>query len=39
MNYIFLDIDGVMNNQTDWLWKVDNDMERFKDHRMFCDEA
>ena len=39
MNYIFLDIDGVMNNRTDWLWKVKNDMEQFKDHRMFCDEA
>lgn len=39
MNYIFLDIDGVMNNQEDWLWKVENDMEQFKDHRMFCDAA
>ena len=39
MNYIFLDIDGVMNNQEDWLWKIQNDMEQFKDHRMFCDEA
>jgi hypothetical protein len=39
MNYLFLDIDGVMNNQKDWLWKVKNDMEQFKNHRMFCDEA
>jgi hypothetical protein len=39
MNYIFLDIDGVMNNQKDWLWKVRNDMEQFKRHCMFCDEA
>ena len=39
MNYIFLDIDGVMNNQEDWLWKVKNDMEQFQDHCMFCDEA
>lgn len=39
MNYIFLDIDGVMNNQEDWLWKVNNDMEQFKNHCMFCDEA
>lgn len=37
MNYIFLDIDGVMNNKEDWLWKVQNDMEQFKVHRMFCD--
>ena len=35
MNYIFLDIDGVMNNQQDWLGKGrDNDY-----NHMFCDEA
>lgn len=39
MNYIFLDIDGVMNNQEDWLWKVQHGMEQFKDHCMFCNEA
>jgi hypothetical protein len=39
MNYIFLDIDGVMNNQEDWLNKVRNNSEDFEDHRMFCDEA
>lgn len=36
MNYIFLDIDGVMNNQIDWLWKVNNGQ---RDNRMFCDDA
>ena len=36
MNYIFLDIDGVMNNQTDWLNKV---KEGRREDRMFCDEA
>jgi hypothetical protein len=39
MNYIFLDIDGVMNNQTDWLNKAKNNTERFENHRMFCDHA
>lgn len=39
MNYIFLDIDGVMNNRRDWMSKVDNKAEQFHDHRMFCDEA
>lgn len=39
MNYIFLDIDGVMNNRIDWMSKVDNKSENFEDHRMFCDEA
>lgn len=39
MNYIFLDIDGVMNNRIDWMSKVDNKSEQFHDHRMFCDEA
>lgn len=39
MNYIFLDIDGVMNNRIDWMSKVDNQSENFEDHRMFCDEA
>ena len=39
MNYIFLDIDGVMNNRRDWMSKVDNKVEQFHDHRMFCDEA
>ncbi len=38
-NYIFLDIDGVMNNRRDWMSKVDNKAEEFHDHRMFCDEA
>ena len=36
MNYIFLDIDGVMNNQTDWLNKV---KEGRREDSMFCDEA
>lgn len=39
MNYIFLDIDGVMNNRTDRLRKIKNNLERFKGHSMFCDEA
>jgi hypothetical protein len=39
MNYIFLDIDGVMNNQDDWLNKAKNNLEGFKDHKMFCDKA
>ena len=39
MNYIFLDIDGVMNNRIDWMQKVDNKSEKFSGHRMFCDEA
>lgn len=39
MNYIFLDIDGVMNNRIDWMSKVDNQSENFKNHRMFCDKA
>lgn len=39
MNYIFLDIDGVMNNQEDWLNKAKNNLEEFKGHRMFCDKA
>ena len=39
MNYIFLDIDGVMNNQTDWLNKAKNNLEEFQGHRMFCDKA
>lgn len=39
MNYIFLDIDGVMNNRIDWMQKVDNKSEQFRSHRMFCDEA
>lgn len=39
MNYIFLDIDGVMNNRHDWMSKVDNKSEQFHGHRMFCDEA
>lgn len=39
MNYIFLDIDGVMNNQEDWLNKAENNLEEFEDHRMFCDKA
>lgn len=38
-NFIFLDIDGVMNNRRDWMSKVDNKAEQFLDHRMFCDEA
>ena len=38
-NFIFLDIDGVMNNRIDWMRKVDNKSENFEDHRMFCDEA
>ena len=38
-NFIFLDIDGVMNNRRDWMSKVDNKSEQFHDHRMFCDEA
>ena len=38
-NYIFLDIDGVMNNRRDWMSKVDNKAEQFHGHRMFCDEA
>ena len=36
MKVIFLDIDGVMNNQIDWISKVDNQSEG---HRMFCDNA
>ena len=36
MNYIFLDIDGVMNNQEDWLNKV---KEGRREDSMFCDEA
>ena len=28
-----------MNNQNDWLNKAKNDLEDFKDHRMFCDKA
>ena len=39
MNYIFLDIDGVMNNQTDWLNKAKNNLEEFEGHIMFCDKA
>lgn len=39
MNYIFLDIDGVMNNRIDWMYKVDNNTEQFRSHRMFCDTA
>lgn len=39
MNYIFLDIDGVMNNRIDWMQKVDNKSEKFLGHRMFCDKA
>ena len=39
MNYIFLDIDGVMNNRSDWISKVDNNTEQFRSHRMFCDTA
>lgn len=39
MNYIFLDIDGVMNNQEDWLNKAKNNTEQFENHRMFCDDA
>ena len=39
MNYIFLDIDGVMNNRTDRVRKIKNNLERFKGHSMFCDEA
>ena len=39
MNYIFLDIDGVMNNKIDWISKVNNKGEIFKGHRMFCDKA
>ena len=39
MNYIFLDIDGVMNNRVDWMSKVDNNTEQFRSHRMFCDTA
>lgn len=38
-NFIFLDIDGVMNNRRDWMFKVKNNSEQFLDHRMFCDEA
>ena len=38
-NYIFLDIDGVMNNRRDWMSKVDDKAEQFHCHRMFCDEA
>ena len=38
-NFIFLDIDGVMNNRRDWMSKVDNKSEQFHGHRMFCDEA
>lgn len=38
-NFIFLDIDGVMNNRRDWMSKVNNKAEQFHDHRMFCDEA
>lgn len=36
MNYIFLDIDGVMNNRIDWLWKIDHGLNA---DRMFCREA
>lgn len=39
MNYIFLDIDGVMNNYEDWMNKVNNKTEEFHSHRMFCDKA
>ena len=39
MNYIFLDIDGVMNNRTDRLRKIKNNLEHFKGLGMFCDEA
>lgn len=39
MKVIFLDIDGVMNNQLDWMSKVDSKTEQFKFHRMFCDKA
>ncbi len=38
-NFIFLDIDGVMNNRRDWMSKVNNKAEQFLDHRMFCNEA
>lgn len=38
-NFIFMDIDGVMNNRRDWMSKVKNNSEQFHDHRMFCDEA
>ena len=38
-NFIFIDIDGVMNNRRDWMSKVDNKAEQFHDHRMFCDDA
>lgn len=36
MNYIFLDIDGVMNNRIDWMYKVNNGLNA---DRMFCSEA
>lgn len=36
MNYIFLDIDGVMNNRIDWMWKIDHGLNA---ERMFCNEA
>lgn len=38
-NFIFLDIDGVMNNLRDWMSKVNNKSEQFRGHRAFCDEA
>lgn len=38
-NFIFLDIDGVMNNRRDWMSKVNNKTEQFFEHRMFCDNA
>lgn len=38
-NFIFLDIDGVMNNRRDWTSKVNNKSEQFYDHRMFCDDS
>ena len=28
-----------MNNQIDWMSKVDNQSEAFENHRMFCDNA
>ena len=39
MNYIFLDIDGVMNNKQDWLAKKNKSTGKFDNACMFCDQA
>lgn len=39
MKLIFLDIDGVMNNLTDWINKVETKTEKFQGHKMFCDRS